>query len=87
LEFYAFDASYIEGLRAGDAHIEEHFVDYFSELIRIKLRSRLNSKEAIEDVKQETFVRVLRLLRGQGGLKHPERLGPFVNSVCNNVLL
>jgi RNA polymerase sigma-70 factor (ECF subfamily) len=87
LEFYAFDASYIEGLRAGDAHIEEHFVHYFSELIRIKLRSRLNSKEAIEDVKQETFVRVLLLLRGQGGLKHPERLGPFVNSVCNNVLL
>ena len=62
-------------------------MDYFSELIRIKLRSRLNSKEAIEDVKQETFVRVLLLLRGQGGLKHPERLGPFVNSVCNNVLL
>jgi RNA polymerase sigma-70 factor (ECF subfamily) len=86
LEFFAFDASYIEKLRAGDAHIEEHFVSYFGELIRLKLRSRLNSKEAIEDVKQETFMRVLTLLRREGGLRQPNRLGPFVNSVCNHVL-
>ncbi len=26
LEFFAFDASYVEKLRAGDAHIEGHFV-------------------------------------------------------------
>ena len=87
MEFFAFDASYIERLRSGDAHIEAHFVSYFSELIRLKLRSRLNSKEAIEDVRQETFVRVLVLLRGEGGLRQPDRLGPFVNSVCNHVLL
>jgi len=86
LEFFAFDASYVEKLRAGDAHIEEHFVNYFSALIRLKLRSRLNSKEAIEDVRQETFMRVLTLLRGKDGLRQPDRLGPFVNSVCNHVL-
>jgi len=86
LEFFAFDASYAEKLRAGDAHIEGHFVSYFSELISLKLRSRLNSQEAIEDVKQETFMRVLTLLRGKGGLRQPDRLGPFVNSVCNHVL-
>src|SRR5580698_4851902 len=86
MEFFAFDASYVEKLRAGDAHIEAHFVDYFSELIRLKLRSRLNSREAMEDVRQETFMRVLALLRGKGGLRQPERLGPFVNSVCNHVL-
>ena len=85
-EFFAFDASYVEKLRAGDAYIEGHFVNYFSELIRLKLRSRLNSKEAIEDVRQETFMRVLTLLRGKGGLRQPNRLGPFVNSVCNHVL-
>jgi RNA polymerase sigma-70 factor, ECF subfamily len=87
LEFFAFDASYVEKLRAGDAQIEGHFVSYFSELIRLKLRSRLKSKEAIEDVKQETFMRVLTLLRREGGLRQPNRLGPFVNSVCNHVLL
>ncbi len=86
LEFFAFDTSYVEKLRAGDAHIEGHFVSYFSELIRIKLRSRLSSKEAIEDVQQETFMRVLTLLRREGGLRQPHRLGPFVNSVCNHVL-
>jgi RNA polymerase sigma-70 factor (ECF subfamily) len=85
-EFFAFDASYVEKLRSGDAHVEGHFVNYFSELIRLKLRSRLNSKEAIEDVRQETFMRVLTLLRGKGGLRQPDRLGPFVNSVCNHVL-
>lgn len=87
LEFFAFDESYVEKLRSGDSHIEGHFVTYFSELIRLKLRSRLNSKEAIEDVRQETFMRVLSLLRGEGGLRQPDRLGPFVNSVCNHVLL
>jgi RNA polymerase sigma-70 factor (ECF subfamily) len=87
LEFFAFDASYVEKLRAGDSHIEGHFVNYFSELIRLKLRSRLNTREAIEDVRQETFMRVLVLLRGEGGLRQPDRLGPFVNSVCNHVLL
>jgi RNA polymerase sigma-70 factor (ECF subfamily) len=87
LEFYAFDASYIERLRSGDAQIEGHFVSYFSELIRLKLRSRLSSPEAMEDVRQETFMRVLALLRGQTGLRQPDRLGSFVNSVCNHVLL
>ena len=80
LELFAFDASYVEKLQAGDAHVEGHFVNYFSELIR------LNSKESIEDVRQETFKRVLTLLRGKGGLRRPDRLGPFVNSVCNHVL-
>ena len=86
LEFFAFDASYVEKLRAGDALIEGHFVNYFSELIGLKLRSRLNSREAIEDVRQETFMRVLTLVRDKGGLRQPDRLGPFVNSVCNHVL-
>jgi RNA polymerase sigma-70 factor, ECF subfamily len=87
LEFFAFDASYVEKLRSGDAHIEGHFVTYFTELIRLKLRSRLNTKEAIEDVRQETFMRVLALLRAEEGLRQPDRLGPFVNSVCNHVLM
>ena len=87
MEFFAFDSSYVERLRSGDTNVEGHFVSYFSELIRLKLRSRLNSKEAMEDVRQETFMRVLALLRAEEGLRHPDRLGPFVNSVCNHVLL
>jgi RNA polymerase sigma-70 factor (ECF subfamily) len=60
---------------------------YFSALIQVKLRrSRLQSREAVEDVRQETFRRFYVALR-DGKLLHPERLGSFVNSVCNNVLL
>jgi RNA polymerase sigma-70 factor (ECF subfamily) len=36
---------------------------------------------------QETFARVFSVLRRDGGLRQPERLGPFVNTVCNHVLL
>ena len=87
MQFIAFDAPYLERLKSGDAATEEHFVSYFSELIRLKLRSRLNSREAIEDVRQETFVRVLAQLRGEKGPRDAERLGAYVNSVCNHVLL
>lgn len=86
MQFYVFDEPYLERLRAGDFRTEEHFVAYFSELIRLKLRSRLRSVQAIEDVRQETFVRVFASLRREA-IHQPERLGAFVNSICNNVLL
>jgi RNA polymerase sigma-70 factor (ECF subfamily) len=87
LEFCSFDALYIESLRAGDPSTQEHFVSYFTELLHLKLRSRLNSPQAIEDVRQETFARVLKTLGKEDGLRQPDRLGAFVNTVCNNVLL
>lgn len=87
MQFVDFDGPYLARLKACDAGTERHFVSYFSALIRLKLRSRLNSRDAIEDVAQETFVRVLALVRSESGVKQPERLGPLVNSVCNNVLL
>ena len=87
LQFQAFDANYVENLCAGDQSTQEHFVAYFAELLRIKLRSRLQSSHAIDDVCQETFARVFAVLRKDGGLRQPERLGAFVNTVCNHVLL
>jgi len=86
LQFRTFDASYIESLCAGDRPTQEHFVGYFTELLHLKLRSRLNSPQAIEDVRQETFARVLTSLRKEGALRQPGSLGSFVNTVCNNVL-
>jgi RNA polymerase sigma-70 factor (ECF subfamily) len=85
LQFYSFDASYVSNLCAGDPQTQEHFVGYFSELLQLKLRSRLNSPHAIEDVRQETFARVFSVLR-KDGLRQPERLGAFVNTVCSHVL-
>jgi RNA polymerase sigma-70 factor (ECF subfamily) len=87
LQFYSFNAGYVESLCAGDQLVQEHFAGYFTELLQLKLRTRLQSAQAIEDVRQETFARVLSVLRRDGGLRHPERLGAFVNMVCNHVLL
>jgi RNA polymerase sigma-70 factor (ECF subfamily) len=86
LQFSSFNAGYVESLCAGDQLVQEHFVGYFTELLQLKLRTRLQTTQAIEDVRQETFARVLSVLRKDGGLRQPERLGAFVNTVCNHVL-
>jgi RNA polymerase sigma-70 factor (ECF subfamily) len=86
LQLHAFNAEYVENLCAGDRQAQEHFFDYFSRLLQLKLRSRLHSQQAIEDVRQETFARVFSVLRRDGGLRQPERLGAFVNMICNHVL-
>jgi RNA polymerase sigma-70 factor (ECF subfamily) len=87
VQFHAFDRHYLEQLRSGDFRTQEHFVSYFSELIRLKLSKRLHSRSEVEDARQETFARVFATLRKPDGIREPERLGAFVNSVCNNVVL
>src|ERR1700722_16829919 len=86
LQFQSFDESYLSRLRSGDFRTQENFSSYFSALIKIKLGARLKSPEAIEDVRQETFARFFLALR-DGKILQPDRLGSFVNSICNNVLL
>jgi len=86
VELYLFDSDYVQRLRDGDAETEAHFVSYFRQLLRIKLRARYLSADAIDDIQQETFIRVFRALRTPGGIRQPERIGAYVNSVCNFVL-
>lgn len=87
MELYTFDEAYVQRLRSEDPKTQQHFVSYFSELILIKLRARYLQQHIIDDIRQETFARVLTILKRERGLEHPERLGAFVNSVCNNVFL
>ena len=87
LEFFSFDEAYVDRLREGDPSTESHFVAYFSQLIQIKLRARYLSPEVVDDLRQETFTRVIRSLHSDGGIRQGDRLGSFVNSVCNHVLL
>jgi RNA polymerase sigma-70 factor, ECF subfamily len=87
VEFFDFDEAYVRRLQERDPRTESHFVGYFRDLLQIKLRSRLQSRQAVDDAQQETFVRVLAALHSQGGIREPQKLGAFVNSVCNNVLL
>jgi RNA polymerase sigma-70 factor (ECF subfamily) len=85
-ERYSFDADYVRRLAGGDNATEDHFARYFGELIRIKAAVRLRSPQLADDIRQETLLRVLRGARN-GTIEHPERLGAYVNTVCNNVIL
>ncbi|MGH9632198.1 MAG: RNA polymerase sigma factor [Bryobacteraceae bacterium] len=86
MDRYTFDQEYVRRLTDGDPDVERHFTSYFNDLLLLKLRTRLRSPQLAEDARQETFLRVFTTLRQKNGLEHPERLGAFVNSVCNNVL-
>ncbi len=87
LNFHSFDDQYVRRLTEGDPLIADHFTAYFGELLTLKLRMRVRSPQVIEDIKQETLLRVLQTLRNKGGVEHPERFGAFVNAVANNVML
>ena len=87
MDFFAFDKVYVERLRNGDPATEHHFFVYFEKLLRIKLRARAFGSDKVDDLKQDTFIRVIAAVRKEGGVRQPERFGAFVNSVCNNVLL
>src|SRR6185436_17976999 len=80
------DDDYVRRLQEGDRATVDHFVRYFSELLLIKLRGRLRSMQAVDDVRQEVFVRVFRALRTQG-MRDGRKLGAFVVVTCNHVLL
>lgn len=85
MPYQVFDDGYVKRLIAEDRETEREFIAYFSGLLLIKLRRTLRMRQAIEDCRQETFLRVFKALR-RNELANPERLGAFVNGVCNNVL-
>jgi len=84
LDFHSFDAHYLTRLASGDAAVEHHFSSYFGELLSLKLRIRVRSPQLAEDIRQETLLRVLQIVR-KDGVQHPERFGALVSAVCNNV--
>lgn len=86
MELFVFDKAYVDRLREGDPQTAEHFYAYFEQILGMKLRARMLTPERIDDVRQETYSRVIAILRREGGIKQPERFGAFVNSVCSNVL-
>ncbi len=87
VDFFAFDKTYVDRLRNGDPATEHHFFVYFEKLLHIKLRARMISPDKVEDLKQETFIRVIAAVRKEGAVRQPERFGAFVNSICSNVLM
>lgn len=85
VDFYSFDEEYLRRLGGRDSATEAHFVAYFTERIKIILRSRKVDFHIIQDVIQETFYRVLTAVQA-GKINNPVGFGSYVNSVAKNVL-
>lgn len=84
MELFVFDDDYVRRLREGDGETAAHFHAYFRDLLLLKLRRRLRSIDAIDEVRQEVFTRCLQHL---DSLKDARKLGAFVNAICNRVLM
>jgi RNA polymerase sigma-70 factor (ECF subfamily) len=84
MELFVFDDDYVRRLREGDRETAAHFHAYFRELLLLKLRRRLRTLEAIDEVRQEVFTRCIAHLEQ---LHDARKLGAFVNSICNRVLM
>ena len=85
MNFFTFDEGYLERLRNGDRWTTEHFIGYFSPLLAIKLRRlRVYSIHEIDEMRQETLVRVIDAIY-TGKVRQASRLGAFVLSVGRNV--
>jgi len=85
VDFFAFDSAYLEKLRAGDPATQHHFASYFGKFLRIRLRARRLSPDKIDDLVQNTLLKVIVKVY-QNAVRQPECFGSFVNSTCNNVL-
>jgi RNA polymerase sigma-70 factor, ECF subfamily len=85
-QFHSFDQDYLRRLASRDATAEHHFSSYFGDLLLRKIRTKVRSPQLIEDIRQETLLRVLRIVR-DAGIENPKRFGAFVCGVCNNVMM
>ena len=79
------DGDLAAGVRQGDATAEATLYEKFSARIYFLALGELRSKEDAEDVRAETFLRVLQALR-QDKLRSPDSLPSFVVGIALNVI-
>jgi RNA polymerase sigma-70 factor, ECF subfamily len=84
MDLFSFDDDYVRRLREGDRETEAHFYAYFRDLLHAKLRRKLRSPYAVEEIRQEVFLRTLARL---DEIHDGRKLGAFVNTTCNHVLM
>ena len=85
MDFNGFDEEYLKRLAAGDPAVETHFAAYFGELVGAVLRMRYFRYDLLNDIRQETLMRVLKAVRA-GEIRDPHCFRSYVHSVCKNVL-
>lgn len=86
VDLFSFDAEYLRRLQAHDPATEAHFSEYFTARLNTKLRHRGFRSPALDDLRQDTFVRIIDAVQ-RGLVQQPERFGAFVASVCDHVIL
>jgi len=86
MEMFPFDDDYVRRLREGDARTEGHFYNWFHPRLLLHLRRKVRTMADVEDVRQETFKRVLLAIRA-GKLRDGRTLHGFVFSVCDRIVL
>lgn len=79
-----FDAAFLTRLKQRDPDTCTFLVSTMSPVLEARLRYKLRNHDAIEDIRNETFYRVFRLVDG-GRIREPEQLGSFVRGVCDRV--
>ncbi len=79
------DSYLVSSVEQGDKLAESGLYEKYSDRIYFLGLSELHSREDAEDVRAETFVRVLLALR-QGKLRKPESLSSFIVGIALNVV-
>lgn len=79
------DAEIVANIRLGDASAETALYEKYSARVYFLALSELHSKEDAEDVRAETFLRVLQALR-QDQLRSAGSVGSFIVGTALNVI-
>jgi RNA polymerase sigma-70 factor (ECF subfamily) len=79
------DSDLVVGVEQGDKVAEDQIYRKYSDRLYFLALSELHSHEDAEDVRSETFIRVIQAVR-QGKLRKPESLGSFVVGIALNVI-
>ena len=83
VEQLSFNLEYLARLKERDPDAETHFVNHFTNVLQARLRFQLRSRQLVDDVCQETLLRVLIHVRRGTVI---ERLPAFVHAVSKNVV-
>ena len=86
LEFFAFDASYVEKLRAGRCAYRGTLRELLQRADPSQATLALEFQGSNRRCQAGDLHARTDTVTREGGLRQPHRLGPFVNSVCNHVL-
>lgn len=79
------DSDLVVRVEEGDKVAEDQIYRKYSDRLYFLALSELHSREDAEDVRSETFIRVIQAVR-QGKLRKPESLGSFVVGIGMNVI-